>query len=215
VQQLRGIIRRETRSVMREMAAERAAIREGNITQLQTRRSLTEAVAMGFYGPGFGDSRAPVLWSHTGSRMGWFLNENEEPGVSAGAVKDALGDMTLKQALENLGLPPANKLGLKHVDPEGAKSAAERVLDTAAPLSETEDEFQITLSRATIGEALRKLGASTLFTAGVGGITAMAAESLDLADMLQRVDFQSTNAAVMVASILLVFGAGRLSKKSG
>ena len=47
VQKLRAIIRREALSVIKEM-------REGALSRVQGKKSLNEAVTMGFYGPGFG-----------------------------------------------------------------------------------------------------------------------------------------------------------------
>ncbi len=54
VSRLREIIRAETRSMIAEARAQRSAAESGDLQLIQGRRSLREAAAMGFYGPGFG-----------------------------------------------------------------------------------------------------------------------------------------------------------------
>ena len=54
VRRLREIIRAETRSMIAEARAQRSVAESGDLQRIQGRRSLREAAAMGFYGPGFG-----------------------------------------------------------------------------------------------------------------------------------------------------------------
>lgn len=114
VNQLRNIIRRETHSVMREMRAERRSLAEGDITNLQEKRSLNEAVAMGFYGPGFGGTRGSVLGGPFGSRGSWPLVEsNYEEGSEDNSADDlneaeemlkSLSDEALEQVASKIGV---------------------------------------------------------------------------------------------------------------
>lgn len=98
VKQLRQLIRTEASQVIREMKAERRALAEGDLTRLQTRRSLNEAVAMGFYGPGFAGSRASTLGGPMTSsgRLSSRLFENDGAGidVKSGDVENAIADIT-------------------------------------------------------------------------------------------------------------------------
>ena len=55
VKQLRQLIRAEASQMIREMRSQRAGSR------------LSESVAMGFYGPGFGDSRQGILGGPMGT----------------------------------------------------------------------------------------------------------------------------------------------------
>lgn len=143
VQQLRGIIRRETRSVMREMAAERAAIREGNITQLQTRRSLKEAVAMGFYGPGFGDSRQGILGGPIRSRGPWDLSES--------SYEEGMNPVSEKNSQENLSEAEEMLKALDQIPEEQLKDVAKKlhlsVEELKTSMKTTPDSMMPLLSR--------------------------------------------------------------------
>lgn len=81
LQRLRELIELETRSVVREITEGRNSGIEFDISGIQGRRSLSEAAAMGFYGPGFGGS--PRLNRQS------FLSEGISPDVADEAA-DAL-----------------------------------------------------------------------------------------------------------------------------
>jgi hypothetical protein len=79
MKKLRSIIRRETLVVLKQMNESSLAVRDVDIVRAQKKKSLNEAIAMGFYGPGFGDNRAAILGGAltSGSRL-FSITESEE-----------------------------------------------------------------------------------------------------------------------------------------
>jgi hypothetical protein len=203
VKQLRQLIRTEASQVIREMRAERRALAEGNITRLQTRRSLTEAVAMGFYGPGFGDPRAPVLGGPIGSRTGWFLNEQE--GDSGDVVSDAereISGLTPSEAIENLrdfitNDETAEALANADPDPNKAKAIIAAVGEKMTTTEGVRDLFSAQSLLSALG-----LGGSAV------GTSAAVLETFDLSKIAQYLTQGSASAGLVLASLAVAVGAG-------
>lgn len=100
MKKLRSIIRRETLVVLKQMNESSLAVRDIDVVRAQKKKSLNEAIAMGFYGPGFGDSRASILGGAmtSGSRL-FSITESEEDGLEDTDAEDA--DESLEEGEED------------------------------------------------------------------------------------------------------------------
>lgn len=175
VRQLRQLIRTEASQVIREMRAERRALAEGDLTRLQTRRSLNEAVAMGFYGPGFagGNSGRPSRLFENESGATPSPNELFKALLDAGAI-EALGlDAADVQANKKDIIAAAEKM---QNDPKVIK-AAEKVNQESASLEEGEvPQYSTPLGAiaaeiVSYGSAAGAAGAAALTSVDPAGVS--------------------------------------------
>jgi hypothetical protein len=76
------------------------AVRDVDIVRAQKKKSLNEAIAMGFYGPGFGDNRAAILGGAltSGSRL-FSITESEEGDLEEADAEDT--DESLEEGEED------------------------------------------------------------------------------------------------------------------
>lgn len=95
IKKLRSIIRREALSVLKQMNESKLAVRDTDLLKAQKRKSLTEAVTMGFYGPGFG-GKSFVLGGPMTSASG-FASLVESP-LDEDAAEDEEGTLKAHKA---------------------------------------------------------------------------------------------------------------------
>ena len=138
VSRLREIIRSETRSMIAEARAQRALAESGDLQRIQGRRSLREAAAMGFYGPGFAGSPRPVLGGPMSSsgRLAW-LTEAEAAPADAGAEPIKIDSGDIGEILKGLDIK---------VDPEAVVAAIE---SPTAKVEKVADDAEDRLRAAT------------------------------------------------------------------
>lgn len=173
VKQLRQLIRTEASQVIREMKAERLALAEGDLTRLQTRRSLSEAVAMGFYGPGFAGSRASTLGGPMTSSGRLFVNENQiiDPALENEAI-----EFLKKQGLDASTIAAVQKeleqLNPNEIDPEYIDAAREAVKKVKV-VPEMQNEADDAGKPGFLQRHKVKLGSVGAIAGGIGGLLAM------------------------------------------
>jgi hypothetical protein len=177
VSRLREIIRAETRSMIAEARAQRSAAESGDLQRIQGRRSLREAAAMGFYGPGFAGSPRPVLGGPMSSsgRLAW-LTEAEAAPADAGAEPIEINSGNIGEILKGLGID---------VDPQAVLKALENPTDEVKDVArevkpearEAAEEIKTGLqesaasgyARGVIWGVLAPLGVEALNAAGITG----------------------------------------------
>lgn len=103
MQKLRAIIRRETAVVLKQMNESRSGIKDRDLIKTQSSKKLTEAIAMGFYGPGFGGNKQSILGGPMTSafRINSIIESDEEKDPSLEEEDENLEDSDLRENEED------------------------------------------------------------------------------------------------------------------